>query len=99
MREALQIVLDDHPPRGSPPKRNLKLPKTHPPSAGKAGFEVWVLTKGSSQCATLQTVPYSTSRAWGGTLKPRVRACIGMVRSLAAELHFLGGKLKVVNER
>jgi len=60
MREALQIVLDDHPPRGSPPKRNLKLRKTHPPSAGKAGFEVWVLTKGGlvsvQHCRPYRTV-------------------------------------------
>ena len=57
----------------------------NPPPVGKAEFEVWVLTKGGllsvHHCRQFCTVVHVHPLDWGGTLTPRVRACIGMVRS------------------
>ena len=79
----------DHPPlRGRPrrptPPHARKTKPPNPPPVGKAGFEVWVLTKGGlvsvHHCRLYCTVVHA-HRVRAGTSFPRVRACIGMVRS------------------
>ena len=57
---------------------------SQPTPVGKAGFEVWVLTKGGlvsvHHCRLYRAVVHA-HHVGGVTTNPRVRACIGMVRS------------------
>ena len=63
----------------------------NPPPVGKAGFEVWVLTKGGlvsvHHCRLYRTVVHA-HHVRVCTSGPRVRACIGMVRSPKAKLSY-----------
>ena len=65
-----------------------------PPPVGKAGFEVWVLTKGGlvsvhhCRLGTDYRAVVHAHHVRVCTSGPRVRACIGMVRSPKAKLSY-----------
>jgi hypothetical protein len=86
----------DHPPlRGRPRRPTRATTKEtkppNPPPVGKAGFEVWVFTKGGlvsvHYCRLCRTVVHA-HLVRVCTSGPRVRACIGMVRSPKAKLSY-----------